>query len=69
MATVNPWFGYRRIAVMCRRAGQAVKDRQAYAVMRQAGLLQHPRPREPDLYQATRLFAFLPQKPNGLFAF
>jgi hypothetical protein len=36
MATANPWYGYKRIAVMCRRAGQAVKDRQAYAVMRQA---------------------------------
>jgi hypothetical protein len=27
MATANPWYGYKRIAVMCRRAGQAVKDR------------------------------------------
>jgi hypothetical protein len=25
MATRNPWYGYKRIAVMCRRAGQAVK--------------------------------------------
>ena len=33
MATANPWYGYK-IAVMCRRAGQAVKDRHAYAVMR-----------------------------------
>ena len=25
MAVANPWYGYKRIAVMCRRAGSAVK--------------------------------------------
>ena len=67
MATANPWYGYKRIAVMCRRAGQTVKDRHAYAVMRAEGLLQQPRPREPELYQAAKLFELLPQKPNDLW--
>jgi putative transposase len=67
MATAHPWYGYKRIAVMCRRAGQAVKDRDAYAVMRAAGLLQQPRPRAPELYQAAKLFELLPQKPNDLW--
>ena len=67
MATAHPWYGYKRIAVMCRRGGQAVKDRHAYAVMRAAGLLQRPRPREPELYQAAKLFELLPQKPNDLW--
>jgi len=67
MATANPWYGYKRIAVMCRRAGQAVADRHAYVVMRDAGLLQRPRPREPELYQAAKLFELLPQKPNDLW--
>ena len=67
MATQNPWYGYKRIAVMCRRAGQAVRDRQAYQVMRSAGLLQQRRPREPELYQAARLFELLPQRPNDLW--
>jgi putative transposase len=67
MAVANPWYGYKRIAVMCRRAGQAVQDRQAYAVMRQAGLLHKPRPREPELHQAAKLFELLPQKPNDLW--
>jgi putative transposase len=66
-ATANPWYGYKRIAVMCRRAGHAVRDRHAYVVMRAAGLLQKPRPREPELYQAARLFELLPQKPNDLW--
>jgi putative transposase len=67
MATANPWYGYKRIAVMCRRAGQAVQDRAAYLVMRDAGLLQKPRPREPEMYQAAKLFELLPQKPNDLW--
>jgi transposase InsO family protein len=67
MATANPWYGYKRVAVMCRRAGHAVQDRHAYVVMRDAGLLQKPRPREPELYQAAKLFELLPQKPNDLW--
>jgi len=66
-ATANPWYGYKRIAVMCRRAGHAVKDRSAYVVMAAAGLLQKPRPRAPELYQAAKLFELLPQKPNDLW--
>lgn len=67
MATKNPWYGYKRIAVMCRRAGQAVKDREAYRVMREHRLLQKPKPREAELHQAARLFELLPQQPNDLW--
>src|SRR5215510_12154363 len=35
--------------------------------MRQEGLLQKPRPREPELYQAAKLFELLPQKLNDLW--
>jgi len=66
-ATTNPWYGYKRIAVMCRRAGEAVRDRQAYRIMREAGLLQKRRPREPELYQAAKLFELLPRRPNDLW--
>jgi len=67
MASDNPWYGYKRIAVMCRRAGAAVKDRQAYVVMRDHRLLQRPRARAAELHQATRLFELLPQRPNDLW--
>ncbi len=67
MATANPWYGYKRIAVMCRRSGAAVKDRQAYAVMKARGLLHKPKPREAEVYQAAKLFELLPQKPNDLW--
>lgn len=67
MATANPWYGYKRIAVMCRRAGQAVNDRQAYAVMKDQGLLHKPKPRQAEVYQAAKLFELLPQQPNDLW--
>jgi hypothetical protein len=61
MATANPWYGYKRIAVMCRRAGQAVKDREAYMVMKDHGLLQKRKTRRAEVYQAAKLFELLPQ--------
>lgn len=67
MATANPWYGYKKIAIMCRRAGHAVKDREAYVVMRDHGLLQKPRPRRAELHQAAKLFELLPQGPNDLW--
>ena len=66
MPTQNPWYGYERIAVMCRRAGHAVKNREAYIDMRDHRLLQKPRERAAEIYLAARLFELLPQRPNGL---
>jgi transposase InsO family protein len=67
MATDNPWYGYKRIAVMCRRAGQAVTNRHAYRVMKDHGLLHARRPKAPELHQAARLYELLPQRPNDLW--
>ena len=67
MATENPWYGYKRIAVMCRRAGQSVKDREAYVVMKDHGLLQKRRTRRAEVHQTAKLFELLPQQPNDLW--
>ena len=67
MATANPWYGYKRIAVMCRRAGQAVTNRQGYRVMKKHGLLQRKKPRQAELYQAAKLWQLLPTRPNDLW--
>lgn len=67
MAQENPWYGYKRIAVMCRRDETAVTDRQAYQVMRWQGLLQKRRSRAVELYQASKLYELLPQGPNDLW--
>ncbi len=67
MATDNPWYGYKRIAIMCRREGVPVTDRQAYRVMKQHGLLQKRRPYKAELHQASKLYELLPQGPNELW--
>jgi len=67
MARANPWYGYKRIAVMCRRAGQPVTNRQAYRVMADLGLLHKPAARQAELYQAAKLFELLPSGPNDLW--
>ena len=35
-----PWYGYKKIAVICRRAGHKVKNPHAYRIMKEHGLLQ-----------------------------
>ena len=67
MATENPWYGYKRIAIMCRREGVPVTDRQAYRVMKLHGLLQRRRPYKAELHQASKLYELLPQGPNELW--
>ena len=67
MATENPWYGYQRIAVMCRREDHAVKDRQAYRVMKLHDLLQKRRPYQAEVYQVSKLYELLPQGPNELW--
>ncbi|HLW78135.1 MAG TPA: IS3 family transposase [Terriglobia bacterium] len=62
-----PWWGYKRLAVVLRRAGEAVTNRFVYRVLKAAGLLLRKRQRDAELYQAARLFELLPQGPNELW--
>lgn len=66
-AWAYPWWGYKRIAVVCRRAGLSVSNRFVYRVLKEADLLQRRRPRSAELYQAARLFELLPEGPNELW--
>jgi len=68
MAEDNPWYGYKRIAVMCRREEVAVSNRQAYRVMKKNGLLHERRKSKPaELHQALKLYELLPRGPNDLW--
>jgi putative transposase len=67
MATANPWYGYKRIAVICRRVGQKVTNRQCYRVMKAHGLLQKRKARAAEIYQALKLYELLPDGPNDLW--
>ncbi len=67
LARQYPWWGYKRIAVVARRAGLAVSNKLVYRVFKAHGLLQKPRLRQAALYQAARLFELLPAGPNQLW--
>ena len=67
VALAYPWWGYKRLAVVCRRSGLAVSNRFVYRVLKAAGLLQRRRVRTAELYQTARLFEVLPQAPNELW--
>jgi putative transposase len=62
-----PWYGYQKIAVICRRAGHKVKNRHAYRVMDEHGLLHRRRPSSAEIYQAAKLYELLPKGPNELW--
>lgn len=66
-AKTFPWWGYKRIAVVCRRQGLAVSNRQVWRVMKTQGLLQKPQPRAAELHQTAKLFELLPRQPNDLW--
>ena len=44
-----------------------MKDREAYVVMKDHGLLQKRKTRRAEVYQAAKLFELLPQGPNDLW--
>jgi Integrase core domain len=67
IAMLYPWWGYKRIALISRRAGLGVSNRFVYRVLKTAGLLVKRRPRAAELYQAARLFELLPQRPSELW--
>ena len=62
-----PWYGYQKIAVICRRTDPSVTDRQSYQVMRMYDLLHKPVVRAAAVHQARKLYELLPQGPNELW--
>jgi len=66
-AEMYPWYGYKKIAVICRRAGHKVKNRHAYRVMDEHGLLHRRRPSSAEIHQTAKLYELLPKGPNELW--
>ena len=63
-----PWWGYKRIAVVLRRQGIQVSNKQVWRVFKAEGLFQPKRkPRAAELYQAQKLYELLPRGPNELW--
>jgi putative transposase len=67
VALEHGYWGYRRLAVVLRRRGVRVSNRQVYRVLQEAGLLVKPQPRKAELYQAAKLFDLLPKAANDLW--
>jgi putative transposase len=64
-----PWWGYKRVAIVLRRQGLKVSNKQVWRVYKAKGLLQPRRrpPRLAELYQALKLYELLPRGPNDLW--
>ena len=66
-AETNPWYGYKKIAVLCRWSEPCVTNRQVYKVMKEHRLLKERKPRKAALYQASKLYELLPGQVNDLW--
>lgn len=67
MATDNPWYGYRRIAVMCRQAG-ARRQRPRGLSRHEAGRATAAASAPPGRAASGRqLFELVPKRPNELW--
>ncbi len=62
-----PWWGYKRLAVVMRRAGVGVSNHFVRQVFRLKKLFQVRKRASAELYQAAKLFELLPSGPNGLW--
>lgn len=63
-----PWWGYKRVAVVLRRQGVKISNKQVWRVYQAEGLLHKRRRARPaELYQALKLYELLPQGPNELW--
>lgn len=67
LAHLYPWWGYKRIAVIARREGLRIGNKRVYQIFQEEGLLQRPRVRAAEVYQAAKLFELLPSGPNDLW--
>lgn len=66
-AAQYPWWGYKRLAIVLRRAGHMVSKKFVHAVFKAEKLLQKRRATKAELYQSAKLFELLPTRPNALW--
>lgn len=62
-----PWWGYKRLTIVLRRAGHAVGKKFVHAVFKAENLMQKRRATKAELYQSAKLFELLPTRPNALW--
>jgi transposase InsO family protein len=62
-----PWWGYKRLAIVLRRAGHVVSKKFVHAVFKAEDLMQKRRATKAELHQSAKLFELLPTRPNALW--
>jgi transposase InsO family protein len=69
VARACPWYGYKKIALICARLDEPIPRRKVYRVMREEGLLHQLRRRldERARQDVQRLSELLPRRPNELW--
>lgn len=69
VARACPWYGYKKIALICRRLDEFVRVRVVYRIMREARLLHRLRERAEARrrQEVARLCELLPHGPNELW--
>ena len=69
VAKACPWYGYKKIALICERLDEPIPRRKVYRIMKEAGLLHQRKRRleERARQEVARLYQLLPKAPNELW--
>jgi transposase InsO family protein len=69
VAQAFPWYGYKKIALICQRLDEPVPRRRVYRILKQAGLLHRLKARiaERARQEVAKLYRLLPKRPNELW--
>jgi putative transposase len=68
-ARACPWYGYKKIALICQRLGEPIPCRKVYRILKQANLLHQRKRRNQERIrqELARLSQLLPTGPNELW--
>lgn len=69
VAQAFPWYGYKKIALICQRLDEPVPRRRVYRILKEAGLLHRLKARlaERARQEVAKLYQLLPKRPNELW--
>ena len=69
VAQAFPWYGYKKIALICQRLDEPVPRRRVYRILKEAGLLHQLKARvaERARQEVAKRYQLLPKRPNELW--
>jgi hypothetical protein len=69
VARACPWYGYKKIVLICERLDESIPRRKVYRIMKEAHLLHQRKRRieERPRQEMARLYQLLPKRPNELW--